>query len=37
MHRLRYFKISGRTVWDRTKRLDILTGSDQLNGKSDGM
>jgi hypothetical protein len=37
MHRLRYFKISGRTVWDRTKRLDILTGSGQQNATSDGM
>ncbi|CAF1501248.1 unnamed protein product, partial [Rotaria sordida] len=36
MHRVRYFKISGRIVWDRTKKLDILTGSDQLlSGISD--
>ncbi|CAF1686174.1 unnamed protein product, partial [Rotaria sp. Silwood1] len=31
MHRIRYYKINGQIVWDRTKRLDILTGSDQLN------
>ncbi|CAF3411805.1 unnamed protein product, partial [Rotaria sp. Silwood2] len=35
MHRVRYFKISGRIVWDRTKKLDILTGSDQLNETSN--
>ena len=36
MHRIRHFKIGGRTVWDRTKKLDVLTGSEQqdviLNG-----
>ena len=37
MHRVRYFKIGGRIVWDRTKKLDILTGSDQLNTSSNGM
>ena len=37
MHRIRHFKIGGRTVWDRTNKLDILTGNDQLNGTSDGM
>ncbi|CAF4011745.1 unnamed protein product, partial [Rotaria sp. Silwood1] len=36
MHRVRYFKINGQIVWDRTKKLDILTGSDQLNGTSNG-
>ncbi|CAF3810863.1 unnamed protein product, partial [Rotaria sordida] len=30
MHRIRYYKINGNIVWDRTKKLDILTGSDQL-------
>ncbi|CAF0817431.1 unnamed protein product [Adineta ricciae] len=29
MHRIRHFKIGGRTVWDRTKKLDVLTGSEQ--------
>ena len=29
MHRIRYYKINGQTVWDRTSKLDILTGSEQ--------
>ncbi|CAF3680828.1 unnamed protein product [Adineta steineri] len=37
MHRLRYFKINGRTVWDRTKKLDILTGSEQEDRISNGV
>ncbi|CAM4891747.1 unnamed protein product [Rotaria socialis] len=32
MHRVRYFKINGNIVWDRTKKIDLLTGSDQPNG-----
>ena len=40
MHRIRHFKIGGRTVWDRTKKLDVLTGSEQqeviLNGTESG-
>ncbi|CAF3700170.1 unnamed protein product [Rotaria sp. Silwood1] len=32
MHRIRYFKINGCIVWDRTRKLDILTGSKQQNG-----
>ncbi|CAF1277320.1 unnamed protein product [Adineta steineri] len=31
LHRIRYFKINGELVWDRSKRLDLLTGSQQLN------
>ena len=27
MHRIRYFKINEHIVWDRIKKLDILTGS----------
>ncbi|CAM4806452.1 unnamed protein product [Rotaria magnacalcarata] len=30
MHRIRHYKINGNIVWDRTAKLDILTGSDQL-------
>ncbi|CAF2976695.1 unnamed protein product [Rotaria sp. Silwood2] len=37
MHRIRHFKINGQIVWDRTQKLDILTGSDQGNATSDGM
>ena len=29
MHRIQHFKINGRIVWDRKKRIDILTGSEQ--------
>jgi hypothetical protein len=36
MHRVRYFKINGRMVWDRTSKLDILTGNEQQNEASDG-
>jgi hypothetical protein len=36
MHRIRFYKVNGRTVWDRTKKIDILTGSEQQNGASDG-
>ncbi|CAF1596974.1 unnamed protein product, partial [Rotaria sp. Silwood1] len=32
MHRIRYFKINECIVWDRTRKLDILTGSEQQNG-----
>ncbi|CAF3931338.1 unnamed protein product [Rotaria sordida] len=32
MHRIRYFKINGCIIWDRTRKLDILTGSEQQNG-----
>ncbi|CAF4692252.1 unnamed protein product, partial [Rotaria sp. Silwood2] len=28
MHRIRYDKINGSIVWDRTKKFDILTGSE---------
>jgi hypothetical protein len=37
MHRIRHFKINGRMVWNRTSKLDILTGSGQQNEISDGM
>ncbi|UJR14808.1 hypothetical protein I4U23_001795 [Adineta vaga] len=37
MHRVRYFKIGGRTVWDRTKKLDLLTGSEQQKIELDDM
>jgi hypothetical protein len=37
MHRLRHFKINGRLVWDRTNKLDVLTGSDQQQEMSEGM
>jgi hypothetical protein len=36
MHRLRHFKINGRLVWDRTKKVDVLTGSENQNEASDG-
>jgi hypothetical protein len=36
MHRIRHFKIAGQIVWDRTNKLDILTGSEQENGTFDG-
>ena len=26
MHRVRYFKVNGRILWDRTNKLDLLTG-----------
>jgi len=29
MHRIRHYKISGRIVWDRTNKIDLLTGSEQ--------
>ncbi|UJR31913.1 hypothetical protein I4U23_019387 [Adineta vaga] len=28
MHRIRYYKIDGQVVWDRIKKVDILTGSE---------
>ncbi|CAF1366340.1 unnamed protein product [Rotaria sp. Silwood1] len=31
MHRIRYYKINGSIVWDRTKKYDILTGSEIHN------
>ncbi|CAF3602493.1 unnamed protein product [Rotaria sp. Silwood1] len=31
LHRIRHFKINGNLVWDRSKRLDLITGSQQLN------
>jgi hypothetical protein len=37
MHRIRYFKINGHIVWDRTKKLDILTGSERQDETTDGM
>ncbi len=37
MHRIRYYKINGRIVWDRTNKIDILTGSEQQNQVPDGM
>ncbi len=37
MHRVRYYKINGRIVWDRTNKIDILTGSEQQNQVSNGM
>ncbi|CAF0878678.1 unnamed protein product [Adineta ricciae] len=27
MHRIRYYKIDGEVVWDRVKKVDILTGN----------
>jgi hypothetical protein len=36
MHRIRYYKINGRTVWDRTRKFDVLTGSEQQNEILDG-
>jgi hypothetical protein len=36
MHRIRYYKINGRMVWDRMSKLDILTRSEQQNETSDG-
>lgn len=29
MHRIRHYKINDRIVWDRTNKIDILTGSEQ--------
>ena len=37
MHRIRHYKINGRLVWDRIKKVDTLTGSDQGNETSNGM
>ncbi|CAF3473620.1 unnamed protein product, partial [Rotaria sp. Silwood2] len=34
-HRIQYYKINEQIVWDRTKKLDILTGGDQLNEASN--
>ncbi|CAF1509062.1 unnamed protein product, partial [Adineta ricciae] len=31
LHRIRHFKINGNFAWDRSKRLDLLTGSQQPN------
>lgn len=28
-HRIRYFKINGRVVWDREQKIDLLTGSGE--------
>lgn len=36
MHRIRHFKINGKLVWDRSKRLDLLTGSQQLDVTQNG-
>ncbi|CAF3835210.1 unnamed protein product [Rotaria magnacalcarata] len=30
MHRLRHFKINGEVVWDRTNKIDILTGNKNI-------
>ena len=37
MHRIRYYKINGRVVWDRTNKIDVLTGSEQQDQPSHGM
>ncbi|CAF4662561.1 unnamed protein product, partial [Rotaria sp. Silwood2] len=37
MHRIQYYKINEQIVWDRTKKLDILTGGDQLNEASNAL
>jgi endonuclease/exonuclease/phosphatase family metal-dependent hydrolase len=37
MHRVRYYKINERIVWDRTNKIDVLTGSEQQNQVPDGM
>ncbi|CAF3304625.1 unnamed protein product [Rotaria sp. Silwood2] len=31
LHRIRHFKLNGNLVWDRRKRLDLITGSQQQN------
>jgi hypothetical protein len=28
MHRIRYYKINQKIVWDRIQKYDILTGGD---------
>ncbi|CAF1253970.1 unnamed protein product, partial [Didymodactylos carnosus] len=30
MHRVRYYKINNQIVWDRTRKYDILTGSETI-------
>ena len=36
MHRIRHYKINGKIVWDRIKKIDLLTGSEQNNnGRTD--
>lgn len=36
MHRIRYFKLNGQIVWDREKKIDLLTGGT-IGAGSDGI
>jgi hypothetical protein len=37
MNRVRYYKINGHVVWDKTKKFDILTGSEIQIESTNGM
>ena len=37
MHRLRHFKINGQVVWDRTNKIDILTGNENITSGQNSM